>query len=100
MHLSAYNPIRGLAARAAWEHVEEPRRLRFTGGARWAMKVSHEALVGASPSGRERLAAMMLKTIADHRVGDRSGRIEPRKRLMEKRRPKSGINHQVIQKRF
>jgi hypothetical protein len=84
MHLLAYNLIRGVMAQAARAHGRAPRRASFTGA--WqTMKAFHDALVGASPAGRERLVAAMLKAIAGHRVGDRPGRVEPR---ATKRRPK------------
>jgi hypothetical protein len=84
MHLLAYNLIRGVMAQAAQAHGRAPRRVSFTGA--WqTMKAFHDALVGASPAGRERLVAAMLKAIAGHRVGDRPGRVEPR---ATRRRPK------------
>src|SRR5262249_7526690 len=84
MHLLAYNLIRGVMARAARAHVRAPRRGSFAGG--WqTVEAFHDSLVGASPAEGERLAAVMLKAIAGHRVGDRPGRVEPR---ATKRRPK------------
>jgi hypothetical protein len=84
MHLLAYNLIRGVMAQAARAHGRAPRRVSFTGA--WqTMKAFHDALVGASSTGRERLVAAMLKAIAGHCVGNRPGRVEPR---ATKRRPK------------
>jgi hypothetical protein len=84
MHLLAYNLIRGVMARAAEAHGEQPRRLSFK-GAFQTMTAFQDALRQASPSDRARLVQEMLRAIASHRVADRFGRVEPR---ANKRRPK------------
>jgi hypothetical protein len=84
MHLLAYNLIRGLMAKAAADHGEQPRQLSFK-GALQTMTAFQDALRGATPSDRSRLLKEMLRAISRHRVGDRFGRVEPR---AKKRRPK------------
>ena len=84
MHLLAYNLIRGVMAKAAEVHGEEPRHLSFKGTLQ-TMTAFQDALRQATPSMRESLIEAMLKAIASHRVGDRFGRVEPR---ANKRRPK------------
>ena len=84
MHLLAYNLIRGVMAKAAEAHDEQPRHLSFK-GALQTMTAFQEALRQATPSERGHLIDAMLKAIASHRVGDRFGRVEPR---ANKRRPK------------
>jgi hypothetical protein len=84
MHLLAYNLIRGVMAKAAEVHEEQPRDLSFK-GALQTMTAFQDALRRATAVEREVLLATMLKAIASHRVGDRFGRVEPR---ANKRRPK------------
>ena len=84
MHLLAYNLIRGVMAKAAKAHTEQPRQLSFTGTLQ-TMTAFQDALRQATPSLRGLLLMEMLKAIASHRVGDRFGRVEPR---ANKRRPK------------
>lgn len=84
MHMLAYNLIRGVMARAAEVHAEQPRHLSFK-GALQTMTAFQDVLRQATPARRDRLVAAMLEAIASHRVGDRFGRVEPR---ANKRRPK------------
>jgi hypothetical protein len=84
MHLLAYNLIRGVMAKAAEAHGEQPRQLSFK-GALQTMTAFGEALRHAPPPLRDLLYGVMLKAIASHIVGDRFGRVEPR---ANKRRPK------------
>src|SRR4051812_35829110 len=84
MHMLAYNLIRGVMAKSAEAHGEQPRRLSFK-GALQTMTAFQDALRGATPSDRARLLGEMLRAISRHRVGDRFGRVEPR---ANKRRPK------------
>jgi hypothetical protein len=84
MHALAYNLIRGLMAAAAADHATEPRRLSFKATLQ-ALLAFRERLTQATPVGRRALLAELLTTIAAHPVGDRPGRVEPRK---VKRRPK------------
>ena len=84
MHLLAYNLIRGVMAKAAEAHDEQPRHLSFK-GALQTMTAFQDVLRRATPGAREALVETMLGAIASHRVGDRFGRVEPR---ANKRRPK------------
>jgi hypothetical protein len=85
MHLLAYNLIRGVMAKAAEAHDKQPRHLSFKGTLQ-TMTAFQDALRWATPRIRERLFQAMLKSISEHRVGDRFGRVEPR---ANKRRPKA-----------
>ncbi len=85
MHLLAYNLIRAVMAKAAEAHDKHPRLLSFK-GALQTMTAFQEALRLATPNGREHLMRAMFWAIAQHHVGDRFGRAEPR---ANKRRPKS-----------
>jgi hypothetical protein len=84
MQVLAYNLIRGLMAAAAADHATEPRRLSFKATLQ-ALLAFREPLTQATAVGRRALLAELLTTIAAHPVGDRPGRVEPRK---VKRRPK------------
>ena len=84
MHLLAYNLIRGVGAKAAAAHDQQPRRISFKGTLQ-TMTAFQEALRWAPPAERQHLVAEMLRAIAQHAVGDRPGRVEPR---ANKRRPK------------
>ena len=85
MHLLAYNLIRGVMAKAAQVHDKQPRRISFK-GALQTMAAFDGALRRAPPEIREYLIQVMLKSISEHQVGDRPGRVEPR---ANKRRPKA-----------
>jgi hypothetical protein len=84
MHLLAYNLIRGVMAKAAEAHDEQPRHLSFKGTLQ-TMTAFQDVLRRATPREREDLVETMLGAIASHHVGDRFGRVEPR---ANKRRPK------------
>lgn len=84
MHMLAYNLIRGVMAKAAETHDEEPRHLSFKGTLQ-TMTAFQDMLRVASPKVRAALVDVMLSAIASHRVGDRPNRVEPR---ANKRRPK------------
>ena len=85
MHLLAYNLIRGVMAKAAKAHDKQPRHISFK-GALQTMAAFDGALRWVSPEFREYLIQVMLRAIAQHQVGDRPGRVEPR---ANKRRPKA-----------
>ena len=85
-HLLAYNLLRTIMAVAANENDIEPRQVSFK-GAKQALTAFAPKIEAAWPEDRAPLIDAMLTTIAYHRVGDRSGRWEPRAR---KRRPKPG----------
>jgi len=84
IHLLAYNLIRGVMAEAAEAHSLRPRELSFK-GALQTMTAFQDMLRRAKSLERRRLVKVMLESIAQHRVGDRPGRVEPR---ANKRRPK------------
>jgi IS4 transposase len=84
MHLLAYNLIRGVMARAAGAHGMRPRQISFK-GALQTMTAFQDSLRRADPRARRVLMDVMLEAIAEHRVADRFGRVEPR---ANKRRPK------------
>jgi hypothetical protein len=84
IHLLAYNMIRGVMAKSAEAHELSPRELSFKGTLQ-TMTAFQDTLRIASPRARATLWEAMLDAIAEHRVGDRFGRVEPR---ANKRRPK------------
>jgi hypothetical protein len=69
---------------AANENGIEPRQVSFK-GAKQALTAFAPKIEAARPEDRAPLIDAMLATIANHRVGGRPGRWEPRAR---KRRPK------------
>jgi hypothetical protein len=83
-HLLAYNLIRAVMARAALDLGGGPRELSFKAAVQ-AVRAFAERLLGAAAAATADLHEWLLIMIAAHQVGDRPGRIEPRKR---KRRPK------------
>jgi hypothetical protein len=85
-HLLAYNLLRTAMAVAATEVGIEPREVSFT-GAKQAVTAFAPKIEAARPEDRPTLIDALLAVIANHRVGDRPGRWEPRAR---KRRPKPG----------
>lgn len=82
MHLVAYNLIRATIADAARLHDLRPRDISFKGAVQTLNCCRDRGLLEA-PS--LEVLAMLLTTIAAHRVGDRPDRVEPR---VVKRRPK------------
>jgi hypothetical protein len=80
-HLLAYNLLRGTMTESAKRTGTTPRQLSVK-GAMQAVESFTPAMMAAS--GNESLYAAFLTTVAAHRVGNRPGRQEPRKK---KRRP-------------
>jgi hypothetical protein len=83
-HLLTYNLVRKVMAQAAAEHNLTPRQISFAG----AMQTLNEfrtSLLHASAAELPEMTSRILAAIACHRVGNRPGRVEPRK---VKRRPK------------
>jgi Transposase DDE domain len=77
-HLLAYNLVRKVMAQAAQEHNTKPRHLSFAG----AMQILNEfraLLLSSAAADLPTLAKNILAAIAHHRVGNRPGRVEPRK---------------------
>jgi DDE family transposase len=83
-HLLAYNLIRKVIAQAAHSHDLPPRQLSFKGSVQTLLAFAQPLLRCPSTDLAEHLRAL-FEAIATHRVGNRPGRLEPRRR---KRRPK------------
>src|SRR5262245_3320913 len=86
-HILADNRIRTAVAQAAARHGVAPRSISFKGAAQTPGAFQPVlALRGEGDAAfREAVYARLLDATASHRVGDRPGRYEPRRR---KRRPK------------
>jgi hypothetical protein len=84
VHLLAYNLIRKVMAQAAQEHHVRPRQLSFK-GALQTLNAFADSLRVCSAADLPTLCRVLLAAIAQHRVGDRPGRLEPRRK---KRRAK------------
>jgi putative transposase len=84
VHLLAYNLIRKAAAQAALTQEKLPRQIGFA-GTRQMIAASWSDLSKAPPQTVQRMAAQQFPLIAQHKVGDRPNRVEPR---AVKRRPK------------
>jgi hypothetical protein len=82
-HLLAYNLVRTVIAQAAERHDLLPREISFKGALQTMNAFRDYLLMGRAVS--PLWAETMLATIAQHRVGDRPDRVEPR---AVKRRPK------------
>src|SRR6185295_10365552 len=83
-HLLVYNLLRAAMAQAALGHGVVPRQGSLQ-GTRQTLAAFHSQLEQASPTRRAGLIQMVLSAIAQHRVGTRPDRSEPR---AVKRRPK------------
>jgi Transposase DDE domain len=83
-HLLAYNLVRQVMVQAAREHGVTPRQLSFT-GALHTLSEYRTLLLSATEADLPELVRQILTAIANHRVGNRPNRCEPRK---VKRRPK------------
>lgn len=84
-HLLAYNLIRTVMAQAALEHGLQPQDISFKGALQTVNSFAPHLLT-AEPSALAELSRRLLAAIADHQVGRRPNRYEPRK---QKRRPQS-----------
>jgi len=83
-HLLVYNLIRTVMAQAAHKHQLDPRTISFKG----TMQTLHAFRVPLQTAPLAELTSVchaLLDAIAQHRVGDRPNRVEPR---AKKRRPK------------
>jgi len=83
--LLAYNLIRRAMLQSAQESGYTPRQLSFS-TAMQAIAASWQILVVSSDSVAARLVQIELESLAEHTVGNRPGRVEPR---AVKRRPKA-----------
>ena len=77
-HLLGYNLARKTAAQAALESGLRPRQLSFAGTVQ-TLEAFAMALLTIDPQCRLALGQSMLAAIARHIVGDRPGRVEPRR---------------------
>lgn len=77
MHFLAYNLIRTLMAQAAQKHEVQPWMLSFK-AALQTVNAFALPLLHCSKQALPELLATMWQAIAEHRVGDRPGRLEPR----------------------
>ncbi len=82
--LLAYNLIRRAMLQSAQGTGRSPRQLSFS-AAMQAIAASWQVIVLSSDSLAARLVQLELENFADHLVGNRPGRVEPR---AVKRRPK------------
>ncbi len=92
-HLLAYNLLRGTMTESAKRTGTTPRQLSVK-GAMQAVESFTPAMMAAN--GSEALYAAFLTTVAAHRVGNRPGRQEPRKK---KRRPAWNVYLKVARNR-
>jgi hypothetical protein len=84
VHMLVYNVLRSLMVKAAAIEDVEPRDVSFKGTLQ-AFTAFRDAMRMAGPVRRAALWEEMFAAIAQDRVGDRPGRVEPR---AKKRRPK------------
>lgn len=79
MHLLAYNLLRSVMGAAAEEHHVRVRELSFK-GAEQLLEAFYLVLLCTPTQHLEALCMIFLQATAQHRVGDRPDRYEPRKR--------------------
>lgn len=84
-HLLGYNLARKVAAQVAMERGLCPRQLSFAGTVQ-TLEAFSTALLTVDESGRLSLCQTVFAAIAAHRVGNRPGRVEPRR--LKRRRNK------------
>lgn len=77
VHLLAYNLLRTVMADAAKKHRVKPRQLSMKGAAQ-AVQAFTPYMLCSGQKDRKDLYQMLLDAIAQHRIGDRPGRREPR----------------------
>ncbi len=78
VHLLGYNLVRKTAAQAAWEHNLCPRQLSFAGAVQ-TLEAFANLLITLDPEQRLQVCHDLFTAIAKHVVGDRPGRVEPRR---------------------
>ena len=81
-HVLAYNLIRTIMAQAATKHEREPRSISFKGAIQTleAFQPVLDMRAHRNSMMRQELYQQLLNCIVAHRVADRPGRFEPRKR--------------------
>jgi hypothetical protein len=77
-HLLGYNLVRKVAAQAAWEHDLTPRQISFAGTMHTLQAFRDQLLTSTTAEGLSVYQALFV-AIATHEVGDRPGRVEPRR---------------------
>ena len=87
-HILAYNLIRTIMAQAATKHGVEPRTISFKGAIQTLEAFQPViAIQGQRDAAlRQRLYEQLLDAVAVHRVADRPGRFEPRRRKQPHRK--------------
>jgi len=81
-HVLAYNLIRTIMAQAAIEHGMPPRTISFKGAIQTleGFQPAIEFKGDCNSEFRQHLYGHLLACVASHRVGNRPGRVEPRKK--------------------
>ena len=75
-HFLGYNLARKVAAQAAWERGLSPRQISFAGAVQ-TLEAFRELLIASDDL--VLVCRQMFAAIASHEVGDRPGRVEPRR---------------------
>ena len=78
MNSAHYNLARKVAAQAAWEHGLCPRQLSFAATVQ-TLEAFANMLLAVESQQRLRVCHDLFAAIAAHVVGDRPGRVEPRR---------------------
>ena len=78
-YLLGYNMVRKVAAQSAWENKLQPRQLSFAGTLQ-ILETFGILLLAMDEGMRRESYHRILVAIAANRVGDRPGRVEPRRR--------------------
>jgi hypothetical protein len=91
-HLLGYNLARKAAAQAAWEHGLCPRQISFAGMVQ-TLETFSNLLLAVEPEQRRQVCQRLFQAIAAHRVGDRPGRVEPRR--LKRRNDKYQMLHRT-----
>ena len=78
-YLLGYNLARKVAAQAAMEHGLRPRQISFAGTVQ-TLESFGNLLLACESQNRLQVYQSLFAAIAAHRVGDRPGRVEPRRR--------------------
>jgi hypothetical protein len=98
-HILAYNLIRTIMAQAANKHSVEPRTISFKGALQTLQAFQPViAIQGQRDAAlRRRLYEHLLDAVAMHRVADRPGRFEPRRRKQSHRKHEylNGPRHEL-----
>lgn len=90
-HLLVYNLARKVAAQAAWEHGLCPRQISFAGTVQ-TLEAFAQFLLAVEPGQRLTVCRNLFAAVAAHNVGDRPGRVEPRR--LKRRCDKYEMLHQ------